>query len=49
MRHFSLTRGLLLAAAFCTALVSPAQAGNGGDDGAFPAPLVIGHRGAQRD
>src|SRR5882672_3718657 len=46
MKHFSLARGLLLAAAFCTALVSPAHAGNGRDDGAFPTPLVIGHRGA---
>src|SRR5712664_1276841 len=46
MKHFSLARGLLLAAAFCTALVSPAHAGSGGDDGAFPTPLVIGHRGA---
>src|SRR3979409_181005 len=46
MKHFSLARGLLLAAAFCIALVSPAYAGGSPDDGAFPTPLVIGHRGA---
>src|SRR5258707_14042970 len=46
MKHSSLARGLLLAAALCTALVSPAHAGKGADGGAFPTPLVIGHRGA---
>jgi len=46
MKTTSVARGLLLAAAFCTALVSPAHAASGGDDGAFPTPLVIGHRGA---
>jgi glycerophosphoryl diester phosphodiesterase len=46
MKSTGVARGLLLAAAFCTSLVSPAQAGDGRDDGAFPSPLVIGHRGA---
>jgi glycerophosphoryl diester phosphodiesterase len=46
MKSTTVTCGLLLAAAFCTALVSPAHAGKGGDDSAFPTPLVIGHRGA---
>src|SRR6185295_4844605 len=44
MKHSSLAGSLLLAA--FAALVSPAQAGSTQDDGAFPSPLVIGHRGA---
>jgi glycerophosphoryl diester phosphodiesterase len=46
MKSIRIARGLLLAAAFFTSLVSPAQAGGGGDDGASQRPLVIGHRGA---
>jgi len=46
MKSIRVARGLLLAAAFCTSFVSPAQAGDSRDDGASPRPLVIGHRGA---
>jgi glycerophosphoryl diester phosphodiesterase len=49
MKSTGVVRGLLLAA-LCSTLVSPAQAdrpgGKGSDDGDFPRPLVIGHRGA---
>jgi glycerophosphoryl diester phosphodiesterase len=46
MKSTGVVRGLLLAAALCTTLVSPAHAGHDNNDGDFPRPLVIGHRGA---